>query len=326
AAAAAEEAAAAAAAVAAEAAAAAAASKFGNIEFPWVTYLLPTGERIIAGRQRTKDDVSGSLCCVELPCTDPEDPNFEFRDDIDIFELQKYFDTPGIKLMGETDEEGRPVKVWRKADRKDFKEFLFCVVGQRERSDLRARNKPVCPEVLCSFVTTKGIQLATRSGFKNCVGAKAGDGYVGRYCAKKGITPPWDVEPNSWTITNEDKALLDRAKAGVANPGAGSSTSGWTAINSTSGNSTAGSSDIKLLTERIDAMEKQIRLQSSNTGGSSLDSLLKKMDSMEANMNKRMDSVETKITQVDALTTNMNNLSSVVMLLMEKAGLNAASA
>ncbi|CZR65329.1 uncharacterized protein PAC_15229 [Phialocephala subalpina] len=158
------------------------------------------------------------------------------------------------------------------------------------------------------FVTTNGIQLATRC------------------CAKKGIPPPWDVEPNLWIITKEDKALLDRARSGVANPGAGSSTSGWTAVNSTSGNSTAGSSDIKLLTERIDAMEKQIRTQSSNTGGSSLDSLLKKMDSMEANVNKRMDSMETKITQVDTLTTNMNNLSSVVGLLMEKAGLNAASA
>lgn len=244
---------------------------------------------------------------MEPPCTNPKDPGFEFRDHIDIFELQKYSDTPGIKLIGETDEEGRPVKVWRKADRKDFKEFLFCVVGQCERPDLRARNKPVSPEALCGFVTTNGIQLATRSGFKNCVGAKAGDGYDGRYCAKKGITPPWDAEPDSWTISKEDKVLLGRARSGVANPEAGSWTSGWTAINSTSGNSMAGSSDIKLLTERIDVMEKQIRTQSSNIGGSSLDSLLKKMDSMEANMNKRMGTMETKITKVDSCSLVRHN-------------------
>ncbi len=171
----------------------AAARKFGNIKFPWVTYPLLTGERIIAGRQRTKDDVSGSLCCVELPCTDPEDPNFEFRDDIDIIELQKYFLTPGIKLMGETDEKGRPVKVWRKVDRKDFREFKFCVVGKRERTDLRTRTKPVCPEVLCGVMMADGFTVLNKTGLLNMVGKKAEEGYIRRYCEKKGITSPWDV-------------------------------------------------------------------------------------------------------------------------------------
>lgn len=48
---------------------------------------------------------------MELPCTDPRDPTFEFREDINIFKLKKYFETPGIKLIGKTDEKGRPVKV-----------------------------------------------------------------------------------------------------------------------------------------------------------------------------------------------------------------------
>jgi hypothetical protein len=264
----------------------AAARKFGNIEFPWVTYPLPTGERIIAGRQRTKDDVSGSLCCVELPCTDPEDPNFEFRDDIDIIELQKYFATPGIKLMGETDEKGRPVKVWRKVDRKDFREFKFCVVGKRERSDLRTRTKPVCPEVLCGVVMADGFTVLNKTGLLNMVGKKAEEGYIRRYCEKKGITSPWDVKPNSWTIATEDKELLDKLKSERLN------------------SALPGNSEIK--TEKI------------NTSGSSLDSTLKKMD-------ERMASMETKLAKVDELGTNVANITLLVQQLMKQAGLNAAS-
>lgn len=270
----------------------AAAKKFGNIEFPWVTYPLPTGERIIAGRQRTKDDVAGSLCCVELPCTDPEDPNFEFRDDIDIFELQKYFATPGIKLMGETDEMGRPVKVWRKVDRKDFREFKFCVVAKRERSDLRNRTKPVCPEVLCGVVMADGVNVLNKTGLLNMVGKKAEEGYIRRYCEKKGITSPWDVKPNSWTIANEDKELLDKLKSERLN------------------SASAGNSEIK--TEKVDAMEKI------NTSGSSLDSTLKKME-------ERMASMETKLAKVDELGTNVANITLLVQQLMQQAGLNATS-
>jgi hypothetical protein len=275
-----------------EAAVAAAASKFGNIKFPWVTYPLPTGERIIAGRQRTKDDVSGSLCCVELPCTDPEDPNFEFRDDIDIIELQKYFATPGIKLMGETDEKGRPVKVWRKVDRKDFREFKFCVVGKRERSDLRTRTRPVCPEVLCGVVMADGFNVLNKTGLLNMVGKKAEEGYIRRYCEKKGITSPWDVKPNSWTIATEDKELLDKLKSERLN------------------SALPGNSEIK--TEKIDTKEKV------NTSGSSLDSTLKKMD-------ERMASMETKLAKVDELGTNVANITLLVQQLMKQAGLNTAS-
>jgi hypothetical protein len=270
----------------------AAARNFGNIKFPWVTYPLPTGERIIAGRQRTKDDVSGSLCCVELPCTDPEDPNFEFRDDIDIIELQKYFLTPGIKLMGETDEKGRPVKVWRKVDRKDFREFKFCVVGKRERTDLRTRTKPVCPEVLCGVMMADGFTVLNKTGLLNMVGKKAEEGYIRRYCEKKGITSPWDVQPNSWTIATEDKELLDKLKSERLN------------------SALPGNSEIK--TEKIDTKEKI------NTSGSSLDSTLKKME-------ERMASMETKLAKVDELGTNVANITLLVQQLMKQAGLNAAS-
>jgi hypothetical protein len=45
-------------------------------------------------------------------------------------------------------------------------------------------------ETLCCFVTINGIQLATRLGFNGYVGIKARDGYIKRYYAKKGITPP----------------------------------------------------------------------------------------------------------------------------------------
>ncbi len=50
-----------------------------------------------------KDDVARSFCCVELLCINSEDLTFEFRNDIDVIELQKYFATPNIKLIGEMD-------------------------------------------------------------------------------------------------------------------------------------------------------------------------------------------------------------------------------
>jgi hypothetical protein len=49
------------------------------------------------------------------------------------------------------------------------------------------------------------------------------------------------------------------------------------------------------------------------------------MNSIGVNINKRIDTIETKITQVNALTTNINNLLLVVRLLIEKARLNTAS-
>jgi hypothetical protein len=285
---------------AAEKAAAEKRAKFGNIEFPWVTYPLPTGERIISGRQRTKDDVAGSLCCVELPCTNPEDPTFEFRDDIDIFELQKYFATPGIKLMGETDEKGRPVRVWRKVDRKDFREFLFCVVGKRERSDLRKRTTPVCPETLCCVMMANGVDLLNKTGLLNMVGKKAEEGYIRRYCKKKGITSPWDVEPNSYIISKEQKAQLDNTQAGSTtwNSGAGHSTSGRTTVSSP-----AGISDIKSLQDQMAALERKFDgFQPSTSGGSSLDSVLAKLEN-------RMASIEKKVDKVDSLEATTSKLA-----------------
>jgi hypothetical protein len=302
---------------AAAVAAAAAAKKFGNIEFPWVTYPLPTGERIIAGRKRTKDDVAGSLCCVELPCTDPTDPTFEFRDDIDIFELQKYFETPGIKLMGETDEKGRPVKVWRKVDRKDFRQFLFCVVGKRERSDLRKRTTPVCPEVLCGVVMADGVTVLNKTGLLNMVGKKAEEGYIRRYCEKKGITSPWDVKPNSWTIATEDKELLDKLKSERLNSALSGNSESKTEKTDTKENiNTSGSSldsTLKKMEERMASMETKENI---NTSGSSLDSTLKKME-------ERMASMETKLAKVDELDINVANITLLIQQLMKQAGLNA---
>ena len=301
-----------------EAAAATAAKKFGNIEFPWVTYPLPTGERIIAGRQRTKDDVAGSLCCVELPCTDPKDPTFEFRDDIDIFELRKYFETPGIKLMGETDEKGRPVKVWRKVDRKDFREFLFCVVGKRERSDLRKRTTPVCPEVLCGVVMADGVTVLNKTGLLNMVGKKAEEGYIRRYCEKKGINSPWDVKPNSWTIATEDKELLDKLKSERLNSALLGNSEIKTGETDTKEKINTGGSSLdstlKKMEERMASMETKENI---NTSGSSLDSTLKKME-------ERMASIETKLTKVDELSTNVTNITLLVQQLMHQAGLKAA--
>lgn len=90
--------------------------------------------------------------------------------------------------MGETDEKGRLVKVWRKVDRKDFREFLFCVIGKRERLDLRKRTTPICPEVLCGVVMADGVTVLNKTGLLNIVGKKAKEGYIRRYCEKKGIT------------------------------------------------------------------------------------------------------------------------------------------
>jgi hypothetical protein len=160
-------------------------------------------------------------------------------------------------------------------------------------------------------VTTHGIQLATRLGFKNCVGAKAGDSYVRRYCAKKGITPPWDVQLNSYIIAKEDKALLDRARSGMANPGAGTSTSGWTAINSTSGNPTTGSLEFKSLGDKLAALERRIEgLQTPNTGGRSLDAIFTKLEALE-----------TRVAKVDVLSEKMDKTTAILDALCVKVGL-----
>ena len=276
--------------------------KFGNIKFPWVTHLLPTGERIIAGRQRTKDDVAGSLCCVELPCTNPEDPTFEFRDDIDVVELQKYFATPNIKLMGETDEQGRPVKVWSKADRKDFRKFIFCVVGKRQRSDLRARTKPVCPEVLCCIEMADGITVVNKTALLRIVGQKSEEGYIRRYCKDKGITAPWDVEPETYIISKEMKKKVD-----AVNSGAGSSVSGWTAVSLPSANS-----EIKSLQDQMANLERKLSsFQPSTTSGNSLDSILAKLEG-------RMASIETKVAKVDALEEATTKLAGYLTALSNK--------
>jgi len=68
-------------------------------------------------------------------------------------------------LIGETDEKGQPVKVWYKVDRKDFREFKFCIIGKRERSDLRTRTKPVYPKVLYSIIMADGFTILIRRDF-----------------------------------------------------------------------------------------------------------------------------------------------------------------
>jgi hypothetical protein len=83
--------------------------------------------------------------------------------------LQKYFARPGIKLIGETNKQGQQVKVLSKADRNDFKEFLFYVVGKCQRSDLGKRIAPVCPKVLCGIVMAYGIQLVNKTGLLRIV-------------------------------------------------------------------------------------------------------------------------------------------------------------
>jgi hypothetical protein len=329
-------------------------TKFGNIKFPWVTYPLPTGERIITGRQRSGDDIAGSICCVELPGGDPNDPDFRFRKDVDILELQKYFATPGIKRMGETDEEGRPVKVWRKKDRKGFKKFLFCVVGEIEMS---SKAKPDAAEGLCCWEMDDGIKFGTRSGFIGMLGQKTADGYIGRYCERKGITAPWDVKPKSAKIPYEQKEMLEKLQANImaANLGAGNlasgwtavnsppgnSTSGWTAVNSPPGNSTAGNSALKSLEDKLAAMERKIEgLQSPSTGGNSaLKSLEDKLTAMEKKIEglqspntgsldsilKKLEQMETKMAEVDKISSSTERLSNVVTLLVEKVGLNNGS-
>jgi hypothetical protein len=309
-------------------------------EYPWKTLDTPDGRRIMAGRQHSKlgkvQDKSTLIVATDLS----DDPIYDMTagSNVGTLEVEEFFKLDGIKLLADKRENGEDVKTWTWRDKEDFVEFLWCTRGTRDTTTFGKGSK--APDTYCGVRMKKGIEVLTRSNLVRVIGKKSTDSRIKAYCERKGITPPWDVEAQNEKVPKEKKLIAAQtwlAEQGLGNfaspaagltagnSGAGYSMSGWTKVNSTLGNSMAGSSDIKLLTERIDAMEKQIRTQSSNTGGSSLDSLLKKMDSMEANMNKRMDTMETKITQVDALTTNMNNLSSVVGLLMEKAGLNAAS-
>lgn len=214
--------------------------------------------------------------------------------------------------MGETDEEGRPVKVWRKADRKDFKKFLFCVVGKRQRSDLTKRTTPQCPETLCGFITVKGVQLATRSGLKNVVGLKAGDGYIRTYCNKKGLTPPWEVEPEQYIISKTQKAQLDRTQARMiaVSPGTGYSTS----------SGTMGNAEIKSLQGQMANLERQFSNFQPLTGsGSSLDSILAKLD-------ERMASIEKKVEKIDVLESTGMKLAGYMNVLSARFDKLEASA
>jgi hypothetical protein len=78
--------------------------------------------------------------------------------------------------------------VWRKVNKKDFKEFLFCVIKKRKRSDLRRRTTFVYPKVLCNVVITNRVIVLNKTGLLNIVGKKAEEGYIYKYCEKKGIT------------------------------------------------------------------------------------------------------------------------------------------
>lgn len=205
--------------------------------------------------------------------------------------------------MGETDEKGRPVKVWRKVDRKDFREFLFCVIGKRERSDLRKRITPICPEVLYGVVMADGVNLLNKTGLLNMVGKKTKEGYIRRYYQKKGITSPWDVKPNSWTIADEDKELLDKLKSERLNS--------VSAGNSTLGNPTAGRSELKSVGDKLAALEKRIEgLQTPNTSGRSLDEIFLKLEALE-----------TRVAKVDVLSKKMDKTTAILDVLYAKIGL-----
>jgi predicted transcriptional regulator len=205
--------------------------------------------------------------------------------------------------MGEIDEKGQLVKVWRKVDRKDFREFLFYVVGKKERLDLRKRTTPICPEVLYSVMMADGVTILNKTGLLNMVRKKAKEGYIRRYYEKKGITLPWDVKPNSWTIADEDKELLDKLKLERLNSAL--------TRNSISGNPTAGSSEIKLVADKLAALERRIEvLQAPSTGGRSLDEIFSKLEALE-----------TRVAKVDVLSEKMDKTTAILDALCAKIGL-----
>jgi hypothetical protein len=78
--------------------------------------------------------------------------------------------------------------VWQKVNKKDFKEFKFCVIKKRKRTDLRTKTKLVCPEVFCGVIIADGFTVLNKTGFLNIIRKKAEKGYIRRYCEKKGIT------------------------------------------------------------------------------------------------------------------------------------------
>ena len=282
-------------------------TKFGNITFPWATYPLLTGERIITGR---KSGVGGPICCVEIPGTDPNNPDFQFRKDIDPLEMEKYFATPGIKTMGETDEEGRPVKVWQNKEKDGFVRFIACVVGERKIS---SSSKPPAAECLCFWEMKDGIKLGTRSGLKRLLGAPA-DGYIGRYCKEKKITAPWDVKPKQAIIPYEQKEMMDKLQSNMmTNLAAGSP--GGTGVNLPSGNSTAGNSAFKGLEDKLAALERRIEnLQAPQVGGRSLESILSRLE-------ERLGSMETKVAKVDDLAAKLEKTATILEKLAVKVGL-----
>jgi hypothetical protein len=87
--------------------------------------------------------------------------------------------------------------MWRKVNRKDFREFKFYIIEKRERLDLRIRTKPICPKVLYGIVIADEFNVLNKTGLLNIVGKKAKEGYIYRYYKKKGITLLWDIKPNS---------------------------------------------------------------------------------------------------------------------------------
>ncbi len=68
--------------------------------------------------------------------------------------------------------------MWLKADKKDFKKFIFCVIGKRQRSDLKAKTKLVCPEVLYCIKMADGITIVNKTTLLHIIGQKSEKGYI----------------------------------------------------------------------------------------------------------------------------------------------------
>jgi hypothetical protein len=73
-------------------------------------------------------------------------------------------------------------------DKKDFKEFLFYIIGKRENLNLRKRTTLIYPKVLYSIIIADRVNVLNKIRLLNIVKKKAKKGYICKYYKKKGIT------------------------------------------------------------------------------------------------------------------------------------------
>jgi hypothetical protein len=316
------------------------AKKMAANEYPWKTLDTTDGRRIMAGRQHTRRGESQDKSTLIVASDLSDDPIYETTtgSNVGALEVEEFFNLDGIKLLAEKDEMGRDTQTWTWRDEDDFEEFLWCTKGTRNMHTFGKGSK--APATYCGVRFKKrGINVLTKTNLENVIKKKKAKNFIEEYCRRKGIPPPWEVEAENEKVPKDKKILA--AQTWLAEQGIGNFAAASVAATTTPAAASAtGNSALKSLEDKLAAMEKKIEgLQSPNAGGNSaLKSLEDKLTAMERKIEglqspntgsldsilKKLEQMETKMADIDKISSSTERLGNVVSLLVEKVGLNVS--